>query len=1519
MQILMYWRFLHVRFVHGWIGCVVTLSLIAAARSNAAEHYVSLDGGGVPPFANWADAATNIQDAIDVASAGDTVWVTNGVYATGGRPVPGSLLTNRVVVSKAITVRSINGPEATVIQGFQLPKPAYNGPTAIRCVWLTNGAVLAGFTLTNGATSAATGSPNGVGGGAFCNGVDAVVTNCIIVGNTASGGGGGVYQGTVRKSQIVGNISGTGGGLNNANVFDSSVTGNQGASGGGIYCTSGAFVASNCTFSANVARTFGGAAYQATLLTCVLTNNTAGNGGGGAYLGGLMGCRVVSNTSSNGGGGAFNAGLTNCFLAFNQAVGAGGGAFFSAGALVRNCTFVGNVAATGGGITGGAALNCLLYFNAAKSSGPNFSSTSLTNCCSDQAAPGGRNVIVSDPKLFSDGLHLQSVSPCIGAGTNLGVTGFDIDGQAWGNPPSIGCDEWAAPPLLVTQPHPVPGKANGEVAILSELAGGAVHCWWLKDGVSIDDDGHYDTVHTASLTVHHFNVADAGEYQVMASNVFGVVTSALVQISVACVDAGSTNAAVPYADWNAAASTIQDAVDTVGNGGVVLVTNGIYANGGRFVSGDMTNRVVLDKMVLVLSLNGPMPTEIRGAWDPATTNGPASIRPVSVGPNAAISGFTLRDGSASNGAGAVSLGVGLHESVVNCVFTNNRALAAGGGAYGGRLRDCLLVGNAAGSGGGGAFASFETCVLTANSANNGGGAYQSSLRNCTVTLNSAGNGGGLHGGTAVSCLLATNAATSGGGAYAARLFSTRIRNNLGSGLVSGVGWGSCFQGNAPYGSSGSINVNCTFVQNGAALLSPGMSTNCILWFNTNASGGLNSANFVSGCLQPGESSTSALQLYPNLLSDGAHLADNSPCFDRGVNVGSEITDIDGQPLGNSPPIGCDAPPSPLQLIAAPRIEPDTTPGAALMSVELAGTSPVCWWMKDGLPVSNDSHHGNVNSPGLVISNFNVTDAGAYQVIVSNATGMLTSAVVQVSVACVNTASPNPAPPFASWDNAAATIQDAIDAAGESTVVLVTNGVYQQGGRFISGDETNRVVVDKAVTVMSMNGPEWTIIEGAWDAENTNGIASIRCAWLAEEATLGGFTLRNGSAWTNGGGIWAAGLGLRKNVINCVVSNCVAGGMGGGVYQGRLWHCQISGNASRSNGGGAAAAFLEACRVQSNLATDGAGVFAGVARGCEIMGNTANRYGGGAAGGDRHPLLIGCAVALNTAQDGAGAHFASLFQSTVVSNIATVGAVGGIQFGEAWNCICYFNRSATNWPFTDVGGSAGFYYGCSTRGNLPNCITNNPQLLDWEHVALTSPCLALGTNFGGAGYHDIDGEPWGNPPALGCDEAVEGSITGPLTVTVNAPWPYVAVRGVLPLHGNVSGRASRVVWDYGDGSGLTNASLLDVAHVWTNAGNYAVKFAAFNADHPAGVATNLLLDVVPLTSPEISLTNEGEGTFSLQFTGQPGITYVVERTTNLVPPVAWQTLGTFPSTGGVVRATDPAATNAMQFYQVKGPQ
>jgi hypothetical protein len=159
----------------------------------ATTRYVDLNSTNAsPPFTDWTTAATNIQDAIDVAVDGDLVLVTNGVYATGGKTI--ASVSNRVAITKAITVQSINGAAETSIQGNQ---PL--GSNAARCVYLTNNATIIGFTLTNGSSFSS-------GAGAWCQSSNCFLINCVIVSNYSYGLAGGCYSGTLTGCIVANNI-----------------------------------------------------------------------------------------------------------------------------------------------------------------------------------------------------------------------------------------------------------------------------------------------------------------------------------------------------------------------------------------------------------------------------------------------------------------------------------------------------------------------------------------------------------------------------------------------------------------------------------------------------------------------------------------------------------------------------------------------------------------------------------------------------------------------------------------------------------------------------------------------------------------------------------------------------------------------------------------------------------------------------------------------------------------------------------------------------------------------------------------------------------------------------------------------------------------------------------------------------------------------------------------------------------------------------------------------------------------
>ena len=398
-----------------------TFGLATSVVAQVVIHCVDAAGQApTPPYLSWAAAATNIQDAIDATAAGDFVLVTNGVYASGGKVMSGDL-TNRVALDKPVVVTSVNGYGSTVIQGSS--GTPTNGPSGVRCAWmtLTGSPMLNGFTLRGGATRT---SGDTSGGGVMSFSTNSIVSNCLIVGNTANQGGGG-YQGTF--------------------------------------------------------------------------NN----------------CLILSN-SATAGGGAYWAALNNCLLSWNSSSPASGsgGAYSS---YLVNCTVTGNVNyGVNGQIAPNSCVNCILYFN----SGANYIGGFYNYCCTTpQPGSGGFGNIISDPQLMEDGIHLASTSPCRGAGTNRFVTGVDIDGKAWANPPSIGCDDWQPVPLIITQPKAqFVGSPSGIVFSTTTAAGQAPFAYfWSKDGTLLDDGGKYNGAHTPALVVGGLALSDAGAYQVVVS------------------------------------------------------------------------------------------------------------------------------------------------------------------------------------------------------------------------------------------------------------------------------------------------------------------------------------------------------------------------------------------------------------------------------------------------------------------------------------------------------------------------------------------------------------------------------------------------------------------------------------------------------------------------------------------------------------------------------------------------------------------------------------------------------------------------------------------------------------------------------------------------------------------------------------------------------------------------------------------------------------------------------------------
>ena len=915
----------------------------------------------------------------------------------------------------------------------------------------------------------------------------------------------------------------------------------------------------------------------------------------------------------------------------------------------------------------------------------------------------------------------------------------------------------------------------------------------------------------------------------------------------------------PFTNWADAATSIQAAIDAASAGDVIWVTNGVYATGGKVMAGDLTNRVALDKALAVQSVNGSSATIIQGQWDPITTNGPGAVRCAWLTNGAKLSGFTLQGGATrTNGDWAT--------------------LQLGGGVWGdGVVTNCTIMQNSAGYGGGGAaWGAVNHCSIRDNRANYGGGVAYGNLNNCYLTGNSAKTGGAIYEANATNCAL--------------------FRNSISGGLG-----GSGF-----YSDQGRSLVNCSLIENFSAesvFGGAGASgqhyymQNCILWNNQNPSGVQNyymGGDFAYCCTWPLPAGTGNISADPQLLADGVHLAATSSCRGAGSSLYVSGTDIDGQPWTEPPSMGCDEwYPEPL-IILQPNPELATGTGQVRMSTTVAGQEPLYFfWTKDGAPVEDSPHYASTHTEDVLISGFGLTDTGAYRVVVTNAVGTATSEVAQVSIRCVDALGGAPTHPYTNWAMAATTIQDAIEAAALTDVVLVTNGVYATGGKVKAGSLTNRIALDKPILVTSVNGPQATVIQGQWDPGTTNGPAAVRCAWLGDGAEVSGFTLRDGATTSgdSGGGAWCASTNAK--LANCVITNCQASSVAGGVYRGTLNRCTLVGNMAK-NGGGAFYSFLLNCLITRNhVSQQGGGVAGGRLFNCALTENSSEAVGGGASvnTGD---LFVNCTVTKNSARCCYGSFFA----------LPPIGVL-------LTNCIVFFNSPPSENSLNFLTPA----YTCSTLvGGGPGNISDDPQLVDDYHLAVTSPCRGMGSSLAAVGA-DIDGEPWASPPSMGCDEVWESGLTGPLSVSLTAAYPEVAAYGTLPLTGQIVGRALRLEWSFGDGLIFTNRSFV-TSYKWTNPGDYTVTFTAFNTDNPSGVSTNLLVHVVPLESPALSVGGLSNTTFGLLFMGQPGVTYVVDQTTNLAPPVMWQTVQTLMSTGAVMLAADTKATNTMRFYRVR---
>ena len=273
---------------------VLLTGLLLCCAVPADTHYVDINNATpAAPYTNWVTAATTIQDAVDAASSNDTVLVNDGIYDSGVREVDS--MNNRIAITEAIRVESVNGPKHTIIMGA-----GPLGPAAIRCAVVYAGGELCGFTLTNGHTRSMGTAPEIYGGGISGGGS---ISNCSVTGNSASYAGGGMAVGAAYHCIFTDNSANFGGGMCAANAYHCVFTGNLAVYDGGGLIDSRA---DNCIFHDNIAYQGGGGIALALAVNCTITDNSAFSGGG-SYNSMLKNCIVFYNTASSSGDNWYDA------------------------------------------------------------------------------------------------------------------------------------------------------------------------------------------------------------------------------------------------------------------------------------------------------------------------------------------------------------------------------------------------------------------------------------------------------------------------------------------------------------------------------------------------------------------------------------------------------------------------------------------------------------------------------------------------------------------------------------------------------------------------------------------------------------------------------------------------------------------------------------------------------------------------------------------------------------------------------------------------------------------------------------------------------------------------------------------------------------------------------------------------------------------------------------------------------------------------------------------------------------
>lgn len=1363
-----------------------------AHTGESPTHYVSLEGCAEWPYTNWTTAAVCVQDAVDAAVAGDTIWVGSGTYQ----------LDHSIIVTNAVALQSFDGADATI----------FDAQGNDRVCYLDGEIVVEGFTLTNGR------SPY-VGGGIYCKDTSPEIRNCTIAGNSATRGGG-ISYGTLTNCTLSGNSAAAGGGSYYGTLTDCTLLGNRANNSGGGSCFS---TLTDCMLTGNSAAT-GGGSYCGTLTGCTLTGNSVSVYGGGSYGGTLVDCTLTGNSTTYKGGGNYQGTLSNCVLSDNTAS-SGGGSY--QGTLI-GCTLSGNSASSiGGGSYDDTLINCIIWGNMADVSGNNWTASSTLNishCCTTPLPADGVGNFTNNP-CFTDAAagdyRLSLSSPCIDAGSNGVVT---IDTDLDGNTRMVDgdFDDIATVDIGAYEYQPDQTDSDGDgISDADEIGRGT-------DPLNSDSDGD--------------GISDGDEVNVYGSNPLDAVVIYYVD------DTRPDNSGAGLS-WACAKKTIQEAVDLTQADDRVIVTNGTYALDAKIsvlkaiviesVNGPEATRVNGQGSVSCFYLSGDCVvsgftitngySSYQGGGIIAKGQSPLVTNCVISG-NSAVYGGGMAYGSANDCAfigNTATRGAGMYRGIANhCVFSENSADEYAGGMYEGTANHCLIVGNTVSNYGGGmVFGTVNNCTVVGNTASKGGGVYYSTATNSIIYNNTAASDADLSVTTCAHCcspgltgddnLVADpDFVDASAGDYQLLVTSPCINagdNSAVSSAFDGAGNPRVFGAVVDMGAYeyqglcqivASCSSNGSIEPSGVINVAYGASTNFVMiadlyWHlgevTTNGVSAGNNSPFnwnpvavFNGTIQAVFEENQATNSTPewwlaqygwtenfdatalddpdfdglatweeydeglnpsNSDSDGDGIEDKDE-LDNGLNplVSNRGGDSDHDGISDADEVDNGLDP----LVSNTGLDSDND--GLLDSVEIEnGLNPLVSNIDADSDGDGITDLDEVNSSGTDPLDMDTDGDGVNDGDEINRYG--SNPLYAPKTYYVDDAQADDAGNGLSWAMAKKSIQSAVDLSQDEDSVIVTNGSYAL---------TNEISVSANIVLSSVNGPMFTQIDGQ---------GTTRCFNLANDScVVSGFTITNGYTAIYGGGVYCGQT--EAIVTNCILRGNYTEHDGGGMYGGNANDCVVSGN-SAQRGGGLAYGVANDCVVSGNSAECGGGLLHEIADGCTVRDNSAQSDGGGAYWGTVNHCMITdnsagryggglytvaanyCLISGNSAASmSGGMQYGSANHCSIIGNSAEY-ECGGMALGSVTNSIIYYNTA----PYEANLNRATCVACCAPELSVNGSVSAEPDFVDVVagnyRLKCSSPCIDTGTNT--EWLIDLAGNP--------C--SVDGDFDGTATVDIGA--------------------------------------------------------------------------------------------------------------------------------------------------------